>query len=734
MSLFAELKRRNVVRIAVMYGVFAWVVIQLADLLFPLFDIPEWATRLVVILLILGFVAAILFSWVFELTPDGLKREKDIRQDESVTAAHTAKKMDLITISLVVLAIGVFAYSQMGMRGTGDSIGQSASSGPARAAELSIAVLPFVNMSPDADNEFFADGLSEELLNVLAKIEDFKVAGRTSSFAFKGKNEDFKTIGEALNVNTILEGSVRKSGDTVRVTAQLIDVNDGYHLWSETYDRKLDNIFQIQDEIATQVVAALKQELLGEADLAVIAKKSTENLEAHQHYLKGLHHVALRSKDQLELALSEFRQAAKIDPNYALAHTGVAYAYVFLASYSYRSISEVGPLAELALEKAFAIDNQLSEAWAIRATLLSSMGAPDSEVIPMLERAIELNPNNAYAYMWLAGNLFASEPERTAELYVKAYELDPLAPVIVQNMASNNAFGGNMDKAQYFADQLMDIAPDWDGTYRTLQTLAFTNGDMEKEIRWMHKVLELDADSVPTYENLADNYIILGDLDRAQALIDKGRRVNPAYGGIAASEADILLLQGDKEAAVQLMRDMVRRWPDDKFLLMNAARVEAIAGNLEQANSLYLEAFGYTEYPGEWTVDGNFAGSAATFAYVIYQLGETEIAIALSKAEQKFFVDLEQGYGHCWCVNYGAAAAAAAAQDRETTLKWFQIALDRGMISGPVFGLEPIYDFLSDDPEFLAMKQELEQRRKTVIAALTKDGLISDTLLAESGP
>ena len=732
MSLFVELKRRNVFRIAVMYAVFAWVIIQLADILFPLFDIPEWANRLVVILLILGFVAAILFSWIFELTPDGLKRDRDIQHDESITA-HTAKKMDFITIALVVLAIGVFAFGQFSNRDIGTTNGL-ASSSAAPPAELSIAVLPFVNMSPDAENEFFADGLSEELLNVLAKIKDFKVAGRTSSFAFKGKNEDFKTIGEALNVNTILEGSVRKSGDTVRVTAQLINVSDGYHLWSESYDRKLDNIFQIQDEIATQVVAALKQELLGEADLAVIAKKSTENLEAHRHYLKGLHHVAYRSKDQLELALSEFRQAAKIDPDYALAHTGVAYAYVFLAGYSYRSITEVGPLAELALEKAFAIDDQLSEAWAIKGTLLSNMGAPDSEVIPMLERAIELNPNNAYAHLWLAGNLFASEPGRTAELYAKAYELDPLAPVIVQNMANNNAFGGNMDKAQYFADQLMDIAPDWDGTYRTLQTLAFTNGEMGKEIQWMHKVLELDAESMSTYENLANYFILLGDLDQAQALIDKGRRLNPAYGGIAASEAAILLLQGDNEAAVQMMRDMVRRWPEDIFLLRNAAQIEAFAGNFEQANNLYLESFGLTEYPSEWTVDGNLVGSAAFFAYVIYQMGETETAIALSKATQKFFVDLMQGYGHCWCVNFGAASGAAAAQDRETTLKWFQVALDRGMISGPVFGLDPIFDFLSDDAEFLAMRQVLAKRRKAVVAALAKDGLIADTLLAESGP
>ena len=246
--------------------------------------------------------------------------------------------------------------------------------------------------------------------------------------------------------------------------------------------------------------------------------------------------MAYRSREQLELALAEFREAARIDSNYALAHTGIAYVYVMQASYAYRSIAEVGPLAELSIEKAFAIDDQLSEAWAIKAQLLSGMGAPDSEKIPLLERAIALNPNNAYAYMWLASSFFASDSERMWELYNKAYELDPLAPVIVQNMATYTALDGDMEKAAYYADQLKEIAPNWDGTYRTSSSLAMFQGNMEQEIRSMHKVLELDPESITTYETLADYYTLLGDLEQAQALIDKGRRLNPAYGGIAASE------------------------------------------------------------------------------------------------------------------------------------------------------------------------------------------------------
>jgi TolB-like protein/predicted Zn-dependent protease len=746
MSFLEELKRRNVVKVAVLYVITTWLLLQVADVGVSLLGLPDFIGKVIFLILALGFPLALIFSWVYEMTPEGLKKEKDIDRTQSI-APDTGRKINILIIVMLALAIGAVVADRLIPETTpvadapiGDDpvataavdSSQLAASRFAPAPERSIAVLPFVNMSADQENEFFADGLSEELLNVLARIKDFKVAGRTSSFAFKGKNEDFRQIGEALNVQNILEGSVRKSGDTIRVTAQLIDVSNGYHLWSDTYDRQLDNIFEIQDEIATQVVAALKQELLGASDQAVIAKKSTENIEAYQHYLKGLHHVAYRSREQLELALAEFKEAAGIDPNYALAYTGIAYVYVMQATYAYRSIAEVGPLAELSLEKAFAIDDQLSEAWAIKAQLLSRMGAPDSETIPLLERAIALNPNNAYAYMWLASSFIASDPERKWKLYNKAYELDPLAPVIVQNMAINKAFDGDMEKAAYYANQLEEIAPDWDGTYRTLASLAQVKGDMEQEIRAMHKVLELDPESITTYERLAYDYILLGDLEQAQALVDKGRRLNPAYGGIAAIEASILLLQGNEQAAVQLMQAMVRKWPEDKDLLRQAARIEAYAGNLQQANELYLRSYGYQEYPSEWSVDANTAFEYP-FAYVIYQLGDTETAVELSAAIQQFFAGrAKQGKQH-WGFSHHSADAAAAVQDRNGALSGFRTALDQGMTAGPDLSLEPVYDFLRDDPEFLALKQELERRREAVVVALAKDGLIADARLAGSG-
>ncbi len=242
MSLFAELKRRNVFRVGVAYAVAAWLLIQVTDIMVPTLGLPEWIGKATIFLLIIGFVPAIIFAWAFELTPEGIKREKDVDRSQSITA-QTGRKLNYAITALLALAVVYLLMDKFSPAEPG------ADSGPVTAAVdstaepvenlKSIAVLPFVNMSDDAANEYFSDGISEEILNALAKVKDLKVAGRTSSFAFKGENQDLRRIGEALGVKHILEGSVRKAGNTVRITAQLVQVDDGFHLWSDTYDREL---------------------------------------------------------------------------------------------------------------------------------------------------------------------------------------------------------------------------------------------------------------------------------------------------------------------------------------------------------------------------------------------------------------------------------------------------------------------------------------------------------------
>jgi TolB-like protein len=268
MSFFNELKRRNVIRVAAAYIIVGWLIMQAGDTLAPALHLPEWVNSLLVFFLLLGFPLALFFAWAFEMTPDGIKKEKEVDRSQSITQV-TGQKLNYTIITLLIAALAYFAYDKFLVQPTSkteSTIVVEETAKPIEVTEQSIAVLPFVDMSATGDNEYFSDGLTEELLNILAKIKELRVAGRTSSFAFKGKDEDLRSIGEKLNVISILEGSVRKDDkrNRVRITAQLINVEDGYHLWSESYDRQLDDIFAIQDEIAHEVAKALRITLLGE--------------------------------------------------------------------------------------------------------------------------------------------------------------------------------------------------------------------------------------------------------------------------------------------------------------------------------------------------------------------------------------------------------------------------------------------------------------------------------------
>jgi TolB-like protein len=254
-GLFEELKRRNVFKVGTAYVVLAWLLAQITDVFLEPFGAPDWVIKTILLVLVAGFPLALFFAWAFEMTPEGIKKEKDVDRNESITH-ETGQKLNLAIIFILVLALGYFAFDKFVLDVERDAELVRATEDIAAAAEAkpgqkSIAVLPFVNMSEDTSNEYFSDGISEEILNSLARVKELKVAGRTSSFAFKGQNQDLRKIGDALGVEHILEGSVRKAGAKVRITAQLIQVDDGFHLWSDTYDRELNDVFAIQDEIAS---------------------------------------------------------------------------------------------------------------------------------------------------------------------------------------------------------------------------------------------------------------------------------------------------------------------------------------------------------------------------------------------------------------------------------------------------------------------------------------------------
>jgi TolB-like protein/Flp pilus assembly protein TadD len=467
MSLYHELKRRNVFRVAIAYLALAWLVTEVAGTVFPAFGIPDWGVRFFVIAFALGFVPALIISWVYEITPEGLKREKDVVRDASISRL-TAKRLDGFTIGLIVVALAFILTDRLWLS-------SRLAEQPAAPAEVvtefvqtpepepaepqyppnSIAVLPFVNMSDDPGNEYFSDGISEELLNLLAKIPELRVISRSSAFSFKGKDFDMPTIAAQLNVAHVLEGSVRKAGNQVRITAQLIEASTDTHLWSETYDRTLDDIFSIQDEIAEAVVDVLKLTLLGDAPKA----KPTDP-EAYALYLQAVHvgtratNVALEQSDVL------LKQVLALDPNYARAWRLLARNYAVQAENRSLPREEGLALASEAITQALAIDPNLAEAHSWFGMFVAEHDGDLAEAAQQLRRGLSLEPKNPIVLSHSAGFLrILGRPDETIaiEEYVTAH--DPLNPFVRWNLSWNYLLAGRPDEAIATARTLQRLYP-----------------------------------------------------------------------------------------------------------------------------------------------------------------------------------------------------------------------------------------------------------------------------------
>src|SRR5436309_336419 len=439
-TLFAELKRRNVYKVAVAYAVVAWVLIQAASIFFPAFDAPPWVMKIFIIVIIFGFPMALIFSWAFEITPEGIKLESEIEPSKSIKQ-RTGRKIVAVTIALAVLAAGLFVYQLVGRDRWARRFNLETAEGgrPGGASipadQKSIAVLPFVNMSADKNDEYLSDGMTEELINVLAKVPGLRVPGRTSCFAFKGKNEEdiFRKVGDQLHVGTVLEGSVRKAGDKLRVTAQLINVSDGYHIWSKDYDGDVKDILNFQSNVAEQVVQALQVQLGTEAARA-LSKKPTENAEAYRLYLLGRYHFAKFTRVGWTNAIHYFEQALQIDPAYTLAYCGLADTYGWAGGQTLPGREAWAKEMEFA-RKALALDPNLAEAHLAMGTALFSVLSPYASE-KELDRAVELNPNLALAYDqygWTFSEMGRFDEAITAEK--KALELDPLSTFLNTNLA-----------------------------------------------------------------------------------------------------------------------------------------------------------------------------------------------------------------------------------------------------------------------------------------------------------
>jgi TolB-like protein/Flp pilus assembly protein TadD len=729
-SLVSELKRRNVFRVAVLYGIVAWVLIQVVDVVMPRLGIPEWGVTLVIVLLVIGFPVAMLFAWAFELTPEGVKRTGDVDPEASITP-DTGQKLNNMIIGVLGIAVAYLLVDKFFLGGAPEPGTSPETVQVAEAPVLtSIAVLPFADMSPDKDQEYFTDGISEELLNLLAKIPDFKVAGRTSSFAFKGKNDDLRIIGEKLGVATILEGSVRKQKNQIRVTAQLIKVDDGYHLWSETYDRRLDDVFAIQDEIATEVVGALKQTLLGDEDRAVIAFfNDTATTEIYTAYLRGRHIMRIRNEENLYKALREFRHATEVDPEFAPAWAGVANAYSLLASYEFRTDAEVLPLAEDAVEKALSLDPGLGEAWGAKGLVLMQRRGRNEEAIEALEKAVEFSPSNVEMMMWLASqfnNTF--QYEKAAATYRKAYEIDPLFPVLLSNLVSIASSTGDRQSAVRYLSELESVAPAALNTYRARAMSAWAMGQMEDNFRILRQAYASGAVDMFLLGLLADRALDYGDVTQAAGYSEAMKRINPLAPWATTIDAAIAHQAGREQQAAEILDRALLRQPDDELLAAIAGAFAIMHGEADAARSL-LDA-GLKSDPANdyWRVDNVDSLIGSAWLLEIYlDRGEADAAGSLYRIASREAASMSLGTGEDWYGNYLQARLEGGMGNVDEMKRLLEKAIEQGGHSLYFSAWDTMLLKYTGDPEVAQLLNRFDAGREEARRALIAEDLIAET-------
>lgn len=495
MSFFGELKRRNVIRAGVAYMVAAWLLLQVVDVLAPLLELPDWVGKLVFLMLLIGLVPTLIFSWVYELTPDGLKLESEIVGDESI-ARHTARRLDRLTIALLVVVAGIVVTDRL-IPETAETPATVATAKPEPASPVdsrpSLAVVPFVNTSDDDSNEYFADGISEELLNALSGIRNLRVPSRTSSFTFKGSNKTVAEIGAALLVENVLEGSVRKAGNTIRVTAQLIEVDTDSRLWTETYTRELDDIFAVQDEIASAIVSALRLALSND-DNEKLGEHSTDNVEAYDEYLLARHFYALRGAGNLRMAVEHLKRAVELDPEFDQAWFTLANVYITMPTYIPGYDSTARELSREALDNALSLNPESPFALTALAGYKQNWEFDWEGSNRDYERALALAPDYATARSWYGESLVVQgRLDEALEQLRLARTADPLSVVVRHVPGYFNLWSGRLDEAERHYEDVLALGVPFRWTYHNLDILNSLRGDYDEARMWLRRLADLEG-------------------------------------------------------------------------------------------------------------------------------------------------------------------------------------------------------------------------------------------------
>jgi len=697
MSVVEELKRRNVIRVAIAYLAGSWLLVEVSETLFPIYGLSDNVIRLVISLLAIGFPIAMIISWVFELTPEGLKLERNIDRSASVTHL-TGKQLDRIIIVLLTLALGYFAFDKFVISSWREAMLVEAARQEGRSTALvesygnkSIAVLPFVNMSADQTQEYFSDGISEELINLLAKIPGLRVISRSSAFSFKGEEFTSPSVAAQLNVAHILEGSVRKVGNRVRITAQLIEARSDSHLWSESYDRELNDIFAVQEEIAAAISAELKVKLAlvaGQEQRPSVIKNAS--IEAYDAYLRGRELIHLRGRENLENAVRNLELALRLNEEFAPAHAQLAIATTLLVddlnSYGTLSLEEVKRRAIPHLDRAQELEPDLAEVYGGRALLAISTGDLES-AIKYARRALTLNPSDIDAMNWLYLALGAvGRHGEAAETLKQILGLDPLNIVGRINYIGWLCNSGRVREAHDMADLLLVQSPEF-GYVAHADTSLIYEGKIAEGLAWA-----LRAQAGEFY--LIYAFTLVGEYEEA-------RRVDE----IQAYRVDLAERRFDK--AIRTVRKNMSLDPDNQEAILAAADALYLADRLDEALPLYEQLFDSAAEgrpisqpaPDIRTMRLALARRRADDedgAQIVAQIVRQDLVVRRAAGQKNQEKDQAE------------AMLAAFENNPERAIVALESAIQLGLRSLRIFE-DPAFEDMRNEPRFILLKQELEQ-------------------------
>lgn len=716
-----ELKRRNVLRVGAAYVVVAWLIIQVAQTIFPLYGFGDTPARIVTTVLAIGLIPVLIFAWAFELTPEGLKRDADVDPALSI-APQTGKRLDRLIMLALVLALGYFAIDKFILDPARDveRIEAAREQGRVEAvldqhAEKSVLVLPFENMSPDSDQEYFADGISEELLNVLAQIPQLRVLSRTTSFNFKGKEVELPKLAQLLHVSHVLEGSVRRSGDRVRITAQLIEASTDTHLWSRSYDRDMSDIFAVQDEIASEIASALVESFQG---LTVKPADRTDNLAAASAYRTGRLLWWRRTPEDLQRAAEYFEEALQHDPTFAPAYAALADTWLVLPEYGNVSIAEARDKASPLIEKALELDPESAEVVAARGLLLVRLEQYDSAE-SALRHAIDLNENYIPAHVWLSVTLeIQGRYAEEKAVLEKAMELDPLNELLAVNYAQNLLNLGELEHAREMLQRLIAFRPDSTNVLRTLAGGEILYGNLVEGFRLAYRSYTLQPDDPLEISMLARAWAVLGAFDEAERLSAEGFQEHANSAALQNVYFFVLILNGRMEAAKSLVEDSQNGFDGDvpsvfgpryNYQLGVLARLE---GDFESAVSYFISAI-YSDESGRYdalNIDALTLGAEA-----LLRLGRAEEAKPLMARAERAIRRHRLSGVNIPDINYLEAVVLAINGEPDAAVMKLQEAYDAGFRNLWSLQIDPRIDTLRSHPGYVAIQNQIEDDLKSAL-------------------